>query len=139
MEAGMDKIYLAACFEQQAVVREKADELYKLGFLCTSSWRFEDGSLPPEAEHLNRCAEQDLKDLRHANYFVCLTDMTSQRGGKHVEFGYALALNIPIIIVGRRENIFHSLKEINFVETWSEALDLLLSWQEKVKAIEESV
>jgi nucleoside 2-deoxyribosyltransferase len=134
-----NKIYLAACFEQQKEVREKANELQRLGFLCTSSWRFEDSLIPPTPQHLNKCATQDLKDLRDADYFVCLTDQTSQRGGKHVEFGYALALNMPCLIVGRRENIFHSLSRIDFVESWSEALDLLLTWQEKVKAIEESV
>lgn len=133
----INKIYLAACFEQQKEVCDKAVELEKLGFICTSSWRFEDGEIPPTPAHLNKCAMQDLKDLRDANYFVCLTDQSSQRGGKHVEFGYALALGMPILIVGRRENIFHSLLRIDFVETWSDALDLLLSWQEKVKAIEE--
>jgi len=135
----MNRIYLAACFEQQAEVRDKAIELEKLGFICTSSWRFEDGNIPPTSAHLDKCAKQDLTDLRNANYFVCLTSQASQRGGKHVEFGYALALDIPCLLVGRRENIFHSLTRVDFVETWNEALDLLLSWQEKVKAITEAV
>jgi hypothetical protein len=47
------------------------------------------------------------------------------RGGHHVEFGYALAQGKRIILVGHRENVFNYLPEIEFIETWPQALDAL--------------
>ena len=133
------KIYLAACFEQQEEVRQKLNEMESLGFTCMSSWRFEDGLIPPTPEHLDKCASRDLADLEGSDWFVCLTDKASNRGGKHVELGYALALRMPVILVGRRENIFHSLRRINWVETWPEAVALLLKWQDETKRVREAV
>ena len=50
---------------------------------------------------------------------------TAAAAGHHVEFGYALAQGKRIILVGHRENVFNYLPEIEFVETWPQALDAL--------------
>lgn len=132
------KIYLAACFEQQAEIRDKAVELERLLITCTSRWRFEDGTLPPTPEHLHNCATMDLEDIHKADYFVCLTNQTSQRGGKHVELGYALAISKPVMIVGRRENIFHSLKQVQFVETWDAAICIIMDAMDEIKRVNDA-
>jgi len=116
------KIYLAACFEQQAEVRTKANQLANLGIECVSRWRFEEGNnTMGNAE----CARMDLEDIRAADMFVVLTDQTSPSGGKHVETGYAIALGKPVMIVGRKENVFHNLPQIMQMETWADALSRL--------------
>ena len=48
------------------------------------------------------------------------------RGGRHVEFGMALARRLlsgapRLIVVGYRENVFHYAPEVEFYETWNEA------------------
>jgi len=122
------KVYLAACFEQQEEIKAKADELAALGIHVTSRWRFEDSSLPETPERFDQCARVDLEDIRDADYLVVLTDQTSQRGGKHVETGYALGLGKPVMIVGRKENVFHYLKRgIVNVANWQEAVAKLIS------------
>lgn len=50
---------------------------------------------------------------------------SANRGGRHVEFGIALANGARVIVVGHRENIFHWLPQIEFFETWEQALVIL--------------
>ena len=105
------KIYLAACFRQQAEVRTKADELTTLGHECTSRWRFEppkgDGSEPESAEHYMRAAAADLEDINRADVLVLLTGNVSTTGGKHFELGYAIGSGKMVVLVGPVENVFH--------------------------------
>jgi nucleoside 2-deoxyribosyltransferase len=128
------KIYIAACFAQQAEVRIKADELKALGHECTSRWRYEpstggDGSEPEHAAHYADAALCDLEDVNSADTFVLLTSATSRSGGKHVETGYALAREKRVIIVGRRaENVFHWLVAEHY-ESWDKFLEALCQQQ----------
>lgn len=114
------KIYIAACFGQQAEVREKAKELEALGHECTSSWRFEtptgDGSEPEHSKKYALAANADLTDIRRSDMLVLLTGQVSTTGGKHFEVGYALASELDVVIVGKPENVFHWL--LPRFETW---------------------
>jgi hypothetical protein len=47
--------------------------------------------------------------------------LNGNRGGRHVEFGLAVALNKRLIVVGYRENLFHWLPQVEFVSSWQEA------------------
>ena len=121
------KIYIAACFVQQAEVRTKALELEALGHECTSSWRYEkgagDGSEPEMKDHYTTAALCDLKDIGRSDVLLLLTAQVSRSGGKHVETGYALAKNKRVILVGprRAENVFHWLVP-EYYENWAEFL-----------------
>ncbi len=57
-----------------------------------------------------------------ADYFILLAEHDSRTGGKHFETGFAYAAKKNILIVGRRENVFHWLHGIMFDETWEKAI-----------------
>lgn len=61
-----------------------------------------------------------------------IEDPSRHRGGRHVEIGVALMLasgccgwTHRVIVVGHRENVFHSLPEVEFYPTWDECLAVL--------------
>lgn len=59
---------------------------------------------------------------------MCFTPLDgSGRGGRHVELGYALALDKSIWLVGRREHIFHSLPQVKHFDSWDSAFQFLRS------------
>lgn len=121
------KIYLAACFGQQAEVRDKANELHVQGHLCTSNWRFEkpsgDGSETKFAGKYLQAAMQDLRDINDADMLVLLAGQVSQTGGKHFEVGYAVAKGKQVVIVGAAENVFHWM--LPRFTTWQEFMETL--------------
>ena len=49
-------------------------------------------------------------------------DTATVRGGRHVEFGMALALGKPIFVYGHKENIFHYLPQVEHTENVVESL-----------------
>lgn len=52
---------------------------------------------------------KDIEDVEACHTIVSFTgDDGTSKGGRHVEFGYAMALGKRLIIVGLRENIFHT-------------------------------
>jgi hypothetical protein len=57
-------------------------------------------------------AERDISDLNCASALIFLSGGDAGRGGKHVELGYALGLNLRIILIGERTNVFHCLPQI---------------------------
>lgn len=96
----------------------------------TSRWiDLHDGSAPLSrtAEQLHQDTEgssvyalHDLEDLRAADTVISFTDgSNSSKGGRHVEFGAALALGKRSILVGPRENVFHTLPEVEWFPNWS--------------------
>ena len=72
----------------------------------------------------SKFALDDWEDVNAAELVINFTEpprSKANRGGRHVEYGIALARGIPVIVVGYRENIFHWLPAVRFVETWEEA------------------
>lgn len=101
----------------------KASELECRGHEVTSSWLsgLQDGH--PDAE----CAATDEADVRRSDVFVLFSEKRDAsedrgRGGRHVEFGMAYAMGKRIIVVGERENVFHSLPGVVVVADWTEAM-----------------
>ena len=45
---------------------------------------------------------------------IVFTGEPSTSGGLHTEFGMALALKKRLILVGPRENVFHTLPEVEY-------------------------
>jgi nucleoside 2-deoxyribosyltransferase len=132
MPTGRLKVYIAAKFEQQAEVCDKATELEHLGMEVTSRWRFEDGTIP-----LAACAQMDLDDVKDADVLLLLTSGGKSGGGKHVETGYAIALGKRVIMVGPKENVFHNLPVITIYDRWEQAIDELLTIVDTRKSIDE--
>ena len=74
---------------------------------------------PEEHEHY---ALNDVDDVCAADAMVFFTDPTKTitRGGRHVEFGMAVILETPILVVGDHENIFHHLPGVSHYKNWEQ-------------------
>lgn len=66
-----------------------------------------------------KLAVKDLAEIRSADVFVLFTDDVSERGGKEVEFGFALGRfqGVLIYIVGPKRNVFHQLCDTQFIDS----------------------
>ena len=69
-------------------------------------------------EMWQRWALQDLSEVAQADLMIAFTDGQWARGGRHVELGYALALGIPVALVGPKEHIFHSHPLVTQFQDW---------------------
>ena len=49
----------------------------------------------------------------------------SGRGGRHVEFGLAIAWGKPVYLVGERENVFHWLPQVRVFPALDEVVNYL--------------
>jgi hypothetical protein len=127
------KAYLASRYSRHPEMREMRADLERLGIAVTSRWingdhQISDDGLPAEAKAADRqrFAVEDWEDLMAADVVISFTEKprsaTNSRGGRHVEFGAALAAGKRVIVVGWRENVFHCLPQVEFFETWGECL-----------------
>lgn len=112
------KVYIAAPWP----IRDEAIQamliLERQGHFVTSRWlKVEEDDTDPYV--LEKAAYEDLANIREADALLLLhpEDWHNKgTGGRHVEFGYALALAKQIIIVGRKTNAFHHLAGVQVVE-----------------------
>lgn len=114
------RLYIAAPYPW----RERADALRLLieaqGDIVTSRWVYqhEDEKDPRSQENY---AIKDLEDVDSAHTLVLMTGYrgdSSWTGGRHVEFGWALAREKRCWVLGPRESVFHHLPQvIQFDET----------------------
>lgn len=112
------RIYLAAYTLRAEEMRRVRDRLVAMGHVVTSRWidkadlKLErattPGDLTDRPEPYREAASECLADLRAAEVLVAFTG-EGGRGGRHVEFGYALARRMRILIVGPREHLFHTM------------------------------
>lgn len=105
------KIYLASNYSTHPEMRQYAQRLEKAGHVVTSEWINGTHGGDDRAEY----ARIDLRDVDAADALVFFSDSPAgsrTRGGKHVEFGYALARGKKIFIVGPCVNVFNHLPEV---------------------------
>jgi nucleoside 2-deoxyribosyltransferase len=140
------RVYLAARYSRRLELCEYRDQLEYVGYEVTSRWLngahqvYLDGEpLGPEQEALiesgkaspevrGRFAAEDWADVTEADIVISFTEpprSKASRGGRHVEFGAALALAKRCVVVGFRENVFHCLPEVEFFETFADAFAAL--------------
>jgi nucleoside 2-deoxyribosyltransferase len=128
------RVYLANQYSQKELMKVCTAELRAKGIEVTSTWP-EEPHKPETQLHevgdavLIEYAYRDLLEIAHADmvvFFSVAPTTPTLRGGRHVEFGYALANRKPILVVGPRENIFHYLREVKQVDTWEDAVYYLL-------------
>lgn len=119
------KIYLASMYSQRDQTREHAKTLRAAGHTVTSTWLRERAPLKCKTADfhdrwLRDRAVVDLEDIDRADAILLFSvDGTKPtvRGGRHVEFGYAMATNKRLFVVGPRENIFHFLPIVKHYDT----------------------
>ncbi len=129
MERTKAKIYLAARFARRDEMRMIAAELADEGFHITARWL--ESEEPISSTELRspsaaaRLATDDLDDVRAADICIAFTEEahhpTPGRGGRHTEFGIALASGAQMMVVGPREHIFHCLPEVRQFDHWAAA------------------
>ena len=124
------KVYLAARYSRRKELVAYREQIEALGHIVTSRWlngnhQISDAGLSEQAQESDRIrfAEEDWQDLMSADCCVSFTEEprgTNSRGGRHVEFGAALAAGKTCAVVGYRENVFHCLSWVFFYETWED-------------------
>lgn len=120
------KIYLASKFANATLMRDHRIDLAALGHTVTSRWIDSSGDDSHyTASDWHADAVQCIEDVKACDVLVhCIPDDHGGRGGRHVEFGMALALGKGLIIVGERELVFHWLPHVASFPTW----DAFLAW-----------
>ncbi len=132
----MTSFYFAASFDRGEELAPLAEFVQAFGHTVTSSWLAKAvGNYEADEVAKGRtveevrieCSQQDLADIDAADVLVSFTESTRDRyfsGGRHVEFGYAVASGKGLIVVGPLENIFHHLPGICHFET----IDIFRAW-----------
>jgi len=127
------RIYLAARYARRYEMQAVATELREMGHEVTSRWiggSYEMEEHVPPRERA-RLALEDYEDLMRADCVISFTEGPLEpldqpgHGGRHVEFGLALALGKRVIIVGWRENVFHYLPVVEWFERWGQCRESL--------------
>lgn len=136
------RIYLAARYSRREEMCVYRTSLEAMGHTVTSRWlngahQIDDTGVPigDHGEHRIECdgsadvrgadlrlkfAQEDVDDVVAADAVISFTEKprsTGNRGGRHVEFGIALALGKRLLVVGHRENLFHWLGSVEFFES----------------------
>jgi hypothetical protein len=99
-------------------------------FEVTSTWLKETNPLDSQMgddteEFYIETSTTDLDDVARAHimiFFAETPETGTTRGGRHVEFGYALACGKPIYVIGGKENVFHYQPKVFHFDNFHQAL-----------------
>lgn len=141
-------MYLASRYGRRLELCEYRDQLVADGHSVTSRWLNGDHQIDDQGQPIGesgeriiesdsedgaalraRFAQEDLDDVCSCVMFVAFTEPPrsgASRGGRHVELGVAIALGLPIIIVGPRENLFcwhPNVRQFDTFEAFRDALN----------------
>ena len=142
----MLNIYLAGPWAAKARISHIAAQLVGAGHSVPVKW-WEHREVPgylredltaEDRAELEEQATLDLVGVAQADVFVLVNCLGSE--GKNVEFGYALASGMPIIVIGERSNLFHYCSMVEMVRDVDEALmaldNIVAAWE---RAVDEDV
>lgn len=123
-------VYLAARFGRRVELRAVARQLREAGINVTSRWlerEADDRFVSLEA--LGVAAEENAFDVYRAQVVIAFTEDPNLdpvtgglRGGRHVEFGMAIAQRKRVILVGPHENVFHHLESVRQFDQAADAI-----------------
>ena len=115
------RYHLAARYARRVELCGYREQLLSIGDTVRSRW-LDFGKKP---KWISGIAREDCKDLIAADTVIIFTEITNTilaTGGRHVEFGLALAQGKRVIMVGPRENVFHYLlPDSQIFATWNKA------------------
>lgn len=120
-------IYLAARFSRRPECNALAQILKRHGHVITSRW------VKPDCDHVmptglsaqaedserRRFAMEDIDDVLACDWMISLMEepRSNTRGGRHIEFGMAVALGKRLTIIGPRETVFHHIDAVQHFAT----------------------
>lgn len=115
------KVYLAARFSDRSKMEDVANLLKTYGFEITARWVYggEEGLTREQIAIL------DIDDVDACDTLVSFTQpfgSMNKGGGRHAEFGYALARGKRLVLIGERENVFHHMPSVEVYATVAEWL-----------------
>jgi hypothetical protein len=146
------RIYLAARYSRREELCQYRAELEELGHAITSRWlngsHQIDKHVTPIGDHGEKLVEgdsgessaqvdalrahfatEDCADVASAGVVISFTEpprsALGNRGGRHVEFGMAIALHKRLIVIGHRENLFHYLPQVEFYPDWPSCIKVI--------------
>lgn len=111
------RLYIAARYGRRDEMRSVAELLRSQGCTITSRWLYENAPLNSQLgdhkpDFYVETAQWDLADIDRADTLLFFAEdplVGTPRGGRHVEFGYALGKFKRVVVIGGPENIFHYL------------------------------
>lgn len=125
------RVYLASRYSRAEEMRQVREVLTDLGVEVTSRWIDHHGGKYPgsftpvqlnaDPEYCSKIAHVDWTDLLAADTVISFTG-AGGKGGRHVEFGMAVALGKRLYTVGPREHVFHTLPTVNHYEDFPSLL-----------------
>lgn len=124
------KLYIASFFETKErllAVREQIQSLEE-SHVVISTWLDEtnnaDENMPDKETFWRNLAMKDLAELESADCIILDTLDVNPRGGREVEFGFALSFfhKKLVCIVGPYRNVFHTLAHRQF-DNWTDAIE----------------
>lgn len=130
------KAYLAGRYSRRSELCACRDQLRSLGIEVTSRWLDGDYPTDPSGRSLvapdrvrARVAAEDMSDVLDADMLVAFTepDRNDGRGGRHVEFGIALAAGKSLIVIGAAENVFYCHPHVKRFPAWDDFIGFLTS------------
>ncbi len=111
------RIYLAAQYGAKDELLAVAAKIEAIGHTVMSSWLQEPPKWTgPESvteEQLRDIRDNALEDIRASDMIIAITPtaletpIEKNSGGRHHEFGYAMAKGLDMMVVGDKENLFH--------------------------------
>ena len=119
-------VYLSARHLRSPELNAVRATLEAAGIEVTSRWL--SGTRPPEdSTDPDWLAHISREDLERADAYILLGDERGDSGHRHVEFGVAMALNKPIIVVASEpENLWQRLPGVTVLENWDSVQKLVL-------------
>jgi nucleoside 2-deoxyribosyltransferase len=126
----MKSAYLASRWSRIKELRSYAVRLQDLGIEITSRWIYRDepNVVDLESDEAETVTVEDLQDVLRADACILFaeTPRTPTRGGRFVEFGYAIATRKRLIVIGGKENVFTSLPQTEHFDSFRD-LDSFLT------------
>ena len=122
------KLYLAGQYAKRDILKGYAKKLEAIGIVVTSRWLEEDKPLDTNIgddtdSFYRETAAIDLEDIDIADGILFFAEdprIGVPRGGRHVEFGYALGTRKYMFSIGEKENVFHFLPRIQTFSTFED-------------------
>ena len=119
------KVYSAGRYSRRDEFREYAKFISENGHEVTSRWLLENEPLNSNMgdhsdEFYIHAAKVDLEDVDRADAVLFFSEdpkIGTPRGGRHVEFGYALGKGKKILVCGPKENVFHYIDGVAHYNT----------------------
>lgn len=133
------KFYVAA--HDRLLASLVANVITRAGHECTSTW-INNEFLPTEEHTIEErmsIAFEDVDDVCRSDVLVLVAGAEKYSGGKFVEAGIAIGRNIPVIVIGRRENMLLWYHAIMSVETAEMAAKMISDMESRTPSPETNV